>query len=132
MYIRGYQMPKLGAYSKEIILARPDGRSKEGRLLSQMRRALIAHLGGEARLSDPQRAMVERAAMLQLRCAVLDRKILDGTFSEYDSKVYLAFSNSLTRTLARLGLYPTTTTAGMTAVDYGRLLDARRAEDDAA
>jgi hypothetical protein len=30
--------------------------------------------------------MVERAAMLQLKCAILDQKILDGTFSEYDAK----------------------------------------------
>ena len=30
----------------------------------------------------------------------------DGTFSEYDSKVFLAFSNSLTRTLKSLGLEP--------------------------
>ena len=44
-------------------------------------------------------AIVERIVMLQLRCAALDRKIIDGTFSEYDSKVYLAFSNSLTRAL---------------------------------
>ena len=95
-------MPKLGAYSKEIVLARPDGRSKESRLLQQMRRELTAHLGGK--LTAPQTALVERAAMLQLRIAVLDRKIIDGTFSEYDSKTYLAFSNSLTRTLAVLGL----------------------------
>ena len=71
-----------------------------------MREALISHLGGKASLSAPRRAMVERAAMLQLRCAVLDGKILDGTFSEYDAKTYLAFSNSLTRTLAALGLEP--------------------------
>ena len=99
-------MPKLGAYAKEIVLARPDGRTKEARLLRQARRALIAHLGGEARLSAPQRALVERAAMLQLRCAVLDKKILDGTFSEYDAKTYLAFSNSLRRSLEALGLGP--------------------------
>jgi hypothetical protein len=101
-------MPKLGAYSKEIVLARPDGRSREGRLVRSMRAALFEHLGGEARLSAPQRAMVERCAMLQLRCAVLDGKMLDGTFSEYDAKTYLAFSNSLSRTLAALGLQPAT------------------------
>jgi hypothetical protein len=95
-------MGALGAYAKEIVLARPDGRTKEARLLRQMREELIRHLGGN--VTPPQRAMIERAAMLQLRCAALDRKILDGTFSEYDAKTYLAFSNSLTRTLARLGL----------------------------
>jgi hypothetical protein len=96
-------MPKYGAYSRDIILARPDGRSRQGRLLRQMRHALFRHLGGEERLTPPQRMLVERAAMLQLRVAALDEKILDGTFSEYDAKTYLAFSNSLTRTLNALG-----------------------------
>jgi hypothetical protein len=99
-------MPKLGAYSKEIVLARPDGRSREARLLKQMRASLFQHLGGEDRLSPPQRVLVERAAMLQLRVATLDEKVLGGTFSEYDAKTYLAFSNSLTRTMTALGLDP--------------------------
>ena len=99
-------MPKLGAYSKEIVLARPDGRSREARLLKQMRRRLTEHLGGEGRMTAPQRALVERAAMLQLRCAVLDQRVVDGSFTEYDAKTYLAFSNSLSRTLGRLGLEP--------------------------
>jgi len=99
-------MPKYGAYSKEIVLARPDGRTKAARLLHQMREALFLHLGGETKLTPIQRAVVERAAMLQLRCAMLDEKVLDGSFSDYDAKSYLAFSNSLTRTLALLGLDP--------------------------
>jgi hypothetical protein len=99
-------LPCLGAYSQSITLAKPDGRTREARLLKATRRALADHLGGEARLSAPQRALIERAAMLQLRCAVLDGKILDGTFSEYDAKTYLAFSNSLSRTLCALGLRP--------------------------
>jgi hypothetical protein len=98
-------MGALGAYSKEIVLARPDGRTKEARLLRQVREALIRHLGGT--VTPPQRAMIERCAMLQLRCAALDRKILDGSFTEYDAKTYLAFSNSLTRALkALLGAQP--------------------------
>lgn len=124
-------MPKLGAYSKEIILARPDGRTKEARLLRQMRAALVAHLGGEAHLSAPQRVLIERCAMLQLRVAAFDAKIVDGTFSEYDSKVFLAFSNSLTRTLAALGVQPAAAAKPMDAIEYGRLLDARRAEEAA-
>ena len=101
---RKIAVPKLGPYSKEIILAHPDRRTKEGRLLAQMRAALYEQLGGEDRVNPLQRAMIERAAMLQLRCATLDRRILDGTFTEYDAKTYLAFSNSLTRVLRILGL----------------------------
>jgi hypothetical protein len=97
-------MVALGAYSKEIVLARPDMRSREGRLLKQMRRELIRHCGG--RVTPVQRALIERAAMLQLRCAALDRKILDETFSEYDAKTYLAFSNSLAGAWSRSALSP--------------------------
>ena len=99
-------MPKLGVYSKEIVLARPDGRTREARLLKQMRAALFAHLGGEARLTPPRRALVERAAMLQLRLATLDAKILDGGFTDHDSRAYLAWNNSLVRLLGQLGLEP--------------------------
>lgn len=99
-------MPKLGVYSKEIVLARPDGRTREARLLKQMRAALVAHLGGEGRLTPPRRALVERAAMLQLRLAILDAKILDGGFTDHDSRAYLAWNNSLARLLGQLGLEP--------------------------
>ncbi len=122
-------LPALGAYAKEIVLARPDRRTKEGRCLAQARLGLIEHLGGEANLTNPQRALIERCAMLQLRCAVLDKKVLDGTFSEYDAKTYLAFSNSLRRSLESLGLGPAAVaTPPMDAVEYGRLLNAQRAD----
>ena len=95
-------MPKLGPYSRDIVLARPDGRTKEARLLKQVRQELTRHLGGK--LTAPQRALVERAAYLQLRRAVLDQHMIDGTFSDFDSKQYLAFANSLRRALSSLGL----------------------------
>ena len=100
----------LGAYSAAIRIAQGiDGRTREGRLLIATRRALTAHLGGEDRLSAPQLALVERCSMLQLRIAALDARILDGSFTEYDAKTYLAFSNSLTRTMVALGLEPAST-----------------------
>jgi hypothetical protein len=91
-----------GAYSREIRLGRVDGRSKEGRLLLQMRAVLTAQLGEH--LTPQQTVLIERAAFLQLRCAALDARILDGTFTDYDAKTYLAFSNSLTRVMVALGL----------------------------
>lgn len=99
-------MPKLGPYAKEIVLARPDGRTREARLLKQVREKLTAELGGAGRLSAGQRALVERAAYLQLRCAVLDQRIIDGSFTDFDSKTYLAWANSLRRALVDLGLKP--------------------------
>ena len=125
-------MPKYGAFSKQIILARPDGRTREARLLRQTRVALFNHLGGENRLTAPQRALVERAAMLQLRLSIFDAKVLDGTFSDYDAKVYLAFSNSLTRTMTALGLEPAGVAKPMDAIDYGQMLAARERGEAAA
>ena len=93
-----------------------------------MRQELIAHMGGT--VTPPQRAMIERAAMLQLRCAALDRKVLDGTFSEYDAKTYLAFSNSLTRTLKALGVQPTAAKPPTLADHLAAL--AARSEETAA
>jgi len=125
-------MPKLGSYSKEIILAKPDMRSREGRLLTQVRRALFDHLGGEAKVTPLQRILVERAAMLQLRCATLDRKILDGSFSEYDAKTFLAFSNSLSRTLAKLGLGASADPGQPTLADHLAGLTFADDEEEAA
>ena len=65
--------------------------------------------------------------MLQLRCAALDRRIVDGEFTDYDAKSYLAFTNSLRLILKALGLqapasltppplgWPTTSPAPMTS-----------------
>jgi hypothetical protein len=97
-------LPKLGPYSKEIVLARPDGRTREARLVRQMRERLTEELGGSRRMTARQRVLVERAVYLQLRCAVLDKRLADGTFTDYDSKTYLAFSNSLRRAMEALGL----------------------------
>jgi hypothetical protein len=97
-------LPKLGPYAKEIVLSRPDGRTKEARLLKQMREKLVAQLGGEGRLRPAQRVLIERIAMLQLKVALLDARIIAGTMTDYDHKSYLAYANSLSRMLEKLGL----------------------------
>lgn len=86
--------------------ARPkklDGRTKEGRLLRDTRADLVAHCGGQP--SATQKALIERAALLTLHVARLDREALaGGGFSEATARQYLAWSNSLGRTLASLGV----------------------------
>jgi hypothetical protein len=94
-------MPSLGTYSKEIVLAKIDMRSKEGRLLKQVKTKLLQQLGHQATAS--QYALIERIAWLALRCATLDKKIADGTFTNFDSNVYLAWNNSLRRNLIAFG-----------------------------
>lgn len=49
--------------------------------------------------------MTERAATLALHVETLDRKVLQGgVMTEHDSRTYLAWSTSLTRTLRELGV----------------------------
>lgn len=84
-------------------LARMDGRTKAARLLRETRADLVAHVGG--RPSATQAAMIEQAAQLQLRLAVMDRKFAEtGAQTDHDSRTYLAWSNSLSRLLCRLGI----------------------------
>ena len=54
--------------------------------------------------SPAQKALIERAAWLSLRMAQLDARMLNGGFTDFDSKQYLAWSNGLTRLLRSLGL----------------------------
>jgi hypothetical protein len=90
-------------YAKTSTLLRLDGRRREVRLLRETRAALMAHVG--ERPTATQKALVEICASLQLYVSLFDAKALrEGGLGERDSRQYLAYSNSLTRALARLGL----------------------------
>jgi hypothetical protein len=95
---------RLRAEFSPIALGMLDQRSREYRLLRRFRESLVAHIGGTP--SAVQTALIERAAQLQLRIALFDAKFVEkGGMSDHDSRTYLAWSNSLTRTLAQLGLH---------------------------
>lgn len=95
----------LGPYSRPATLAKLDQRTKEARLVRETRAELVAHVGGKP--SATQRALIERAVQLTLRVALMDRKFTEaGHTSERDSREYLAWSNSLARTLREIGLKP--------------------------
>lgn len=67
------------------------------------REGLIAHVGGKP--TAPQRALIERAVWLTLAVARLDAQMLaKGGLSDHASREYLAWSNTLTRTMRTLGL----------------------------
>jgi len=79
-----------------------DGRRREAKLMVQCRAELTAHVGGAP--SATQRAMIEQAAQLSLRLALMDQHFAETVeMTEHDSRCYLAWSNSLTRLMARLG-----------------------------
>ena len=92
-------------HTRRYRLGNLDRRTSESKLLEQFRDELIIHCGGEP--SIVQRTIIERAAWLRLRLALLDGKIATGAFSEPDSRCYLGWANTLSRLLLRLGVSPT-------------------------
>jgi hypothetical protein len=93
----------IGLYSRPHTLAKLDGRTKEATLMRQVRKELIAHVGGSP--NAVQRALIERAVMLSLKVAQIDAKMLaGGPLTVHDSNYALAWNNSLRRTLVALGI----------------------------
>ncbi|WP_376094602.1 hypothetical protein ACE7GA_01450 [Roseomonas sp. CCTCC AB2023176] len=96
-------MSAMGAYAGLARLSDMDLRTRHGRILRGVRAELVAHVGGTP--SATQRLLVERAAQLTLRVAIFDDRLAEGgALTDHDSRQYLAWSNSLTRTLKALGL----------------------------
>lgn len=79
-------------------------KSWEYRLLQKTRDELSRHLGGNP--SATQRVLIERAAWLTVYIAKQDAQTQAGGafMSEHASRQYLAWSNSLVRTMKALGL----------------------------
>jgi hypothetical protein len=70
--------------------------------MRRVRSDLVKHCGGKP--SATQKALIERAAWLSLYVARLDAKAMEsGAMTEHDAKQYLAWSNSLSRTMKQLG-----------------------------
>lgn len=124
-------MPKYGPYSKAIVLGKPSGRTKEGRLLKTIRLELFDHLGGEDNVPLPKRMLVERCCQLQLRLSLFEEKACRGELTDLDNRNYVCFTNSLARTLAALGLQRPTAPAPSLA-DHLAALGAREREGTAA
>jgi hypothetical protein len=91
------------AYSRPVRAARVTTRTIEGRLIRDVRADLIKHVGGKP--SATQRVLIERAVMLTVQLGRMDaRSLADGVMSDHASREYLAWSNTLTRTMRALGL----------------------------
>jgi hypothetical protein len=76
------------------------------RRLKDLIRLHIADLGGDDFISDSERRLIHRAAMLTLQCELLDAKFAasDGDASGIGLETYQRCSNSLRRLLESLGL----------------------------
>ena len=96
---------RLHPYVDSAALLRADGRTREARLLTGFRRELVLHVGGEP--DARQRAIIEQAAQVKLRLALMDLKLGEtGIQTELDSRTYLAWCNTLARLLDRIGPPP--------------------------
>jgi hypothetical protein len=88
--------------SRPHTLAKLDERTREARLVREVRAELVSHVGGIP--TAPQSAMIEQAVQLRLRLACMDRKFAEGgTQTDHDSRTYLAWNNSLVRLMRQLG-----------------------------
>lgn len=95
---------EIGPLSPRHRLRRVDRRTREGRYIAETEAALVAHLGGSACVSAPQRFLIERVAADMLRLELFDEKIAAGTMSDHDGRVMHALRNSVRLALRDLGL----------------------------
>ncbi len=73
--------------------------------MARVRDDLTRHVGGTP--SVAQKLMIDQAATLTLRLHLMDRAAAnDPVASERNARQYLAWANSLTRLLSRLGTAP--------------------------
>lgn len=74
--------------------------------MRKLRADLVEHVGGKP--SATQRALIDRAAWLSLHVLQMDARFSEreGSPSERDGRQYLAWSNSLARTLVAIGIKP--------------------------
>jgi hypothetical protein len=117
----------IGPYCRPLALAKLDGRTREAALMRRVRAELTAHCGGNP--SFPQAVLIERAAVLALRIAQIEAKMLAGEpLTLHDNDHAIAWHNAYRRTLSAIGLAPAAARP-MTAIEY---LDARRAAEVSA
>jgi hypothetical protein len=96
----------MGVYSRRFTLAKADGRTREAALMRRVREDLIAHVGGKP--NTVQSMLIDRSAVLALRLAKLDDKIVNetGPLTLHDTNFVIAWQNALTRCLVALGVNP--------------------------
>ena len=71
--------------------------------MAATRAELTAHVGGKP--SVVQSCLIEQLVQLRLRLATMDRRFArTGEMTAHDSRTYLAWANSFSRVLTRLGV----------------------------
>jgi hypothetical protein len=94
---------KIGPYSRPATLARIDGRSREARFRKALRAELVRHVG--ARPSAVQSALIELVLDTSFQIELMKRsRDVNGALTSHDHRVFLAWSNTLRRSLMQLGV----------------------------
>jgi hypothetical protein len=90
-----------------FVLADTDHRTSWMRRLKDLRAAFFADAGGEDILSEGQRALIGRAAMLELQSEMLETKFAnnEGVASAKDLDLYGRNRGNLRRCIETLGLH---------------------------
>ena len=83
-------------------LAKVDGRQPEARRWRDIYRALVEAIGGEGKISEPQRMAVRRVASMAVAGELMDASIANGVLVDMD--VYLRLSGTIGRILRSLDL----------------------------
>ena len=103
--IRGRRLPE-----NLRTTVRLDRRTLIGRDAAAFRARLVAHCAGAP--TATQAALIETAVQIRMRLIAMDIAFAQKAGqSAHDARQYLAWSNSLTRTLSLLGLQPTAAAA---------------------
>ncbi len=79
-----------------------DARSKAARRFRDILGEIVSDLGGHDRLSEGQRQIARRCAMLSVQCELLESQAVAG--EEFDIETYGILTDRLGRAFQRLGL----------------------------
>lgn len=104
-----------------------DGRSREARRFRDVLGEIVSDLGGPDTLSEGQRQMARRAAMLSVQCEVMEGHAVAG--KAIDLETFGKLTDRLGRAFQRLGLKRKKRDITPTLRDYVR---AQAADDEAA
>ena len=127
--------PSLACFKSAItngtaLLHDVDGRSATMRRLRDIIHAHTADLGGTDTLSEGQRAILRRAALLQLQLEMMEQKFArreDNSATGKEIEVYQRASGALRRLLESLGLHEGRRPRDVTnTFDMNKLIDAVR------
>jgi len=94
----------IGPHSRRIALGMIDGRRREAKLMRDVRDELVQHCGGKP--SIVQRRLIDRAAVLALRLALMDAESPTGSMSERNAREYLCWHSAYVRTLKAITTAP--------------------------